>query len=112
MVLTGTQRTPFSEEHLVSANLTSGLQENRIHDRDRENLYYFPERRIQFVSAIVATLLSAILLIGAISCLLVVANEGRAVQIGMIVLFTCIFAFVVGLLTNSRRAEIFGSTAA
>ena len=34
------------------------------------------------------------------------------INIGMIVLFTCLFAIVVGLLTNARRAEIFGSTAA
>ena len=33
-------------------------------------------------------------------------------RIGMIVLFTCLFAAVVGLLTNARRAEIFASTAA
>jgi hypothetical protein len=33
-------------------------------------------------------------------------------RVGMIVLFTGMFAVVVGLLTNARRAEIFGSTAA
>ena len=30
----------------------------------------------------------------------------------MVALFTALFAGVVGMLTNARRAEIFGSTAA
>lgn len=56
--------------------------------------------------------MSAILLLGAIACLLAVANKGQNIKIGMIVLFTCLFAGVIGLLTNAKRAEIFGSTAA
>ena len=40
--------------------------------------------------------------------------DGRSwkVRLGIVALFTSLFAFVVGLLTNARRAEIFGSTAA
>jgi hypothetical protein len=33
-------------------------------------------------------------------------------RLGMVAMFTAIFAAVIGLLTNARRAEIFGSTAA
>ena len=33
-------------------------------------------------------------------------------RLGTVVMFTVIFATVIGLLTNARRAEIFGSTAA
>jgi hypothetical protein len=33
-------------------------------------------------------------------------------KLGLIALFTIIFAASVGLLTNARRAEVFGATAA
>lgn len=56
--------------------------------------------------------MSAILLIGAIVCLLLVSNKSLSLRVGMVVLFTSLFAGVVGLLTNARRAEIFGSSAA
>ncbi|PMD33927.1 hypothetical protein L207DRAFT_589478 [Hyaloscypha variabilis F] len=77
-----------------------------------EELYYFPERKIQRIGLVMSILLSAILLIGAISCLYMIANKSKSLILGMIVLFTCLFACVVGLLTNARRAEVFGSTAA
>ena len=77
-----------------------------------KGMVYFPERRVQRAGAVVSVILSAVLLIGAIVCLLKVADQGAGIRVGMIVLFTCLFAGVVGLLTNARRAEIFGSTAA
>lgn len=80
-------------------------------ERERE-LFYFPDRRVQRAGAIISVFLSAILLIGAIVCLTAVANQSTNMRVGMVVLFTCLFAAVVGLLTNARRAEIFGSTAA
>jgi len=76
------------------------------------NVFYFPERRIQRAGVVLSTLFCAILLIGAIVCLMLVSQRSRGLQIGMIALFTCLFAGVVGLLTNARRAEIFGSSAA
>ena len=75
-------------------------------------MFYVPERRIQRASAIISVILSAVLLIGAIVCLMLTSNSSRSIIIGMIVLFTCLFAIIIGLLTNARRAEIFGSTAA
>lgn len=72
----------------------------------------FPERRVQLAGAVIAALLSAILLIGAIVCLALVSNRSTGVRVGMIAIFTCLFAGVVSLLTNARRAEVFGSSAA
>lgn len=69
-------------------------------------LFYFPSHRIQRAGAVISVFLSAIV------CLTAVSNQSTSVRIGMIVLFTCLFAAVVGLLKNARRAEIFGSTAA
>ena len=74
--------------------------------------YYYPERRIQHAGLVISTLLSAVLLIGAIVVLLLISDRPIRLRVGMIVLFTCLFAAVVGLLTNARRAEIFASTAA
>ena len=71
-----------------------------------------PQRRIEIAGAIISVLLSAILLVGAIVCLLLISNRNVHLRVGMVVLFTCLFAIVVGLLTNARRAEIFGATAA
>ena len=80
---------------------------------DPENkLYYFPEQRIQLLGTIISVLLSSIILIGAIVFLLLASKRSVEVQVGVIVIFTFLFAAVVGLLTNARRAEIFGSSAA
>jgi hypothetical protein len=69
-------------------------------------LFYFPDRRIRFAGAVISVFLSAVLLIGAIVCLLLVSNHSMAFRVGIIVMFTSLFAVVVGLLTNARRAEI------
>jgi Co/Zn/Cd efflux system component len=61
---------------------------------------------------VITILFSAILLIGAIATLTAVNSSSRWVKIEMIMGFTLLFAASVGILTNARRAEIFGSTAA
>ena len=81
-------------------------------DDSSDGRFYYPQRRIQTAGVVVSIFASAILLIGAIVCLLLVADKRMHLRVEMIVLFTCLFALVVGLLTNARRAEIFGSTAA
>ena len=81
------------------------------YSNSREILYY-PQRRIQRAGAVISGLFSAILLIGPIICLLLVSDRSINIRVGLIVLFTSLFALVVGLLTNARRAEIFGATAA
>lgn len=55
-------------------------------------LFYFPERRIRFAAALISVFLSTFFLIGAIVCLLLVANYSMGLRVGMIVLFTGMFA--------------------
>ena len=86
-------------------------ERSRMHNRS-SGLFYYPRHRVQLAGAVLSTLLSAFLLVGAIVCLLSTSTSSNAARLGVIVLFTCIFAMVVGLLTNARRAEIFGATAA
>lgn len=61
---------------------------------------------ISFLSTILATLL----LVGAILVLYKVANND--LRLGLIALFTVVFAASVGLLTKASMAEVFGATAA
>ncbi|KAL8959374.1 MAG: hypothetical protein Q9193_003752 [Seirophora villosa] len=79
---------------------------------EMKNVFYFPDRRVQLAGAVISILLSAILLIGAIVCLVKVERQNTDLRVGLIVCFTSLFAAVVGLLTNARRAEIFAATAA
>ncbi|KAG9230300.1 hypothetical protein BJ875DRAFT_499255 [Amylocarpus encephaloides] len=84
----------------------------RHHHTTGDVLFYHSARRLTLLAAFISVTLSAILLIGAITCLLLVAARGRDIKIGMITLFTCLFGGVVGMLTKARRAEIFAATAA
>ena len=75
-------------------------------------MFSFLERRIQRAGAVISTSLSVVLLFGAIICLLLMSDRRLSVRVGMVVLFTSLFAGFVDLLTNARRAEGFGSSAA
>ena len=88
------------------------MQERKRKDLSHEDIFYFSESRAKFLSNTISIVFSAILLVGAIVCLTQIADRSQTLRLGMIVLFTVLFAFVVALLTNARRAEIFGATAA
>ncbi|KAL8857232.1 MAG: hypothetical protein Q9178_006158 [Gyalolechia marmorata] len=87
-------------------------RDSTMRDGGSSDLFYYPQQRIQTAGAVLSITLSAVLLVGAIVCLLRVANRSMNLRVGLIVLFTCMFALVVGLITNARRAEIFAGTAA
>ncbi|KAH6694285.1 hypothetical protein BKA61DRAFT_499160 [Leptodontidium sp. MPI-SDFR-AT-0119] len=74
------------------------------------HLYYYPAERIAWIVAILSVLILTILLIVAIVVLYFVKPKGA--RLGIVAGFTVMFAASVGLLTNARKAEIFGSTAA
>jgi hypothetical protein len=76
------------------------------------HLYYFPLNSIHIVSTLLSIILSAILLIGAIIALVLVQSSRIWTKVSLIIVFTSLFAGVVGLLTNARRAELFAGTAA
>lgn len=102
----------FQTENFLQSRLVYLLECRRKVGFPRNDMFYFPEERSQRADAIISVILSAVLLIGAVVCLLLVSKQSVGINVGMIVLFTCLFAGIVGLLTNARRAEIFGSTAA
>lgn len=68
------------------------------------------ENHVSAVAAAISMVIAAILLVGAVVVLNILKQ--RKTQLGLIAMFTVLFAASVGILTNARRAEIFGSTAA
>lgn len=71
---------------------------------------YISGHAIAIFVAWLSTVLAAFLLIGAIVILYKVQDPDW--RLGLIAAFTCIFAGSIGLMTNARRAELFGATAA
>ncbi|TVY42734.1 hypothetical protein LOCC1_G004107 [Lachnellula occidentalis] len=71
---------------------------------------YISERSVSHFVAIFSTVLAAIMLFGAIISLYYVKNPHAL--LGMLSGWTVLFAACVGLLTNARRDQIFGATAA
>ena len=60
--------------------------------------------------AVLSMLVAAVLLIVSIVALYVVTNNN--VRLGLVCLFTTLFAVTVNTMSNARRAELFASTAA
>lgn len=71
---------------------------------------YVSERAISHFSAIFSTVLASVLLFGSIISLYIVQNKHAL--LGILSGWTALFAACVGLLTNARRNQIFGTTAA
>ncbi|KAM5367861.1 hypothetical protein ACJZ2D_009772 [Fusarium nematophilum] len=71
---------------------------------------YFNEKHITLAVSVANVVLVAVLLIGAVISLRRAQDEDF--RIGLIAVFTVLFAATVGLLTNAKRGEIFASSAA
>lgn len=71
---------------------------------------YISERSVSRFVANLNTILAAMLLFGAIVSLYYIKNENTL--LGMVGGWTVLFASCLGLLTNARRDQIFGTTAA
>ncbi|KAI9834099.1 MAG: hypothetical protein M1819_003384 [Sarea resinae] len=97
--------TVFMQDHLGYF-----FRDRRRGSRSLGELYYFPEKLMHRIVSTVSVILSAILLVGAICGLYYVRHEGA--RLGMIAAFTVVFAGTLSILTNARRAEVFGATAA
>jgi uncharacterized membrane protein YjjB (DUF3815 family) len=60
--------------------------------------------------AVLSILVAAVLLISSIVTLYIVTNNN--IRLGLVCLFTALFAVTVNMMSNARRAELFASTAA
>lgn len=80
------------------------------HMNQNTSLGYASGDKIAAFISYLSTILATLLLVGAILVLYKVNNND--LRLGLIALFTVIFAASVGLLTNGSMAEVFGATAA
>ncbi|KAH6880395.1 hypothetical protein B0T10DRAFT_495357 [Thelonectria olida] len=85
--------------------------EDDVHgDATASSVGYASGKKISNFISYVSTIIAALLLVGAILALY--KSRSNDLKLGLIGLFTTIFAASVGLLTNAKRAEVFGATAA
>lgn len=75
-------------------------------------LYYFPARRVARIVACLSIFISALLMMGAILTLYYIPSREMGKRVAAIGAFTTVFAMAVVLLTNARRGEVFGVSAA
>jgi len=71
---------------------------------------YISSSRLTTFTEILSTILASLLLFGAIISLYIVKNQKAL--LGMVSGWTVLFAACVGVLTNAKRDQIFGATAA
>ncbi|KAH0551488.1 hypothetical protein GP486_007298 [Trichoglossum hirsutum] len=71
---------------------------------------YFPEHRVTRSVKLISTVVSAALLAGSVVALY--STKLLGVKLGLICVFTVLFAAALVLLTNARQVEIFGASAA
>lgn len=75
-----------------------------------EGIHYFPGEVVGRIVSFASIVLSAALLIGAITSLYFVKEPSSV--IGLLAAFTTMFAGSVGLLTSARKVEVYAATAA
>lgn len=71
---------------------------------------YVPNHRITTFVTILSIIFAALLLVGAIVTLYIIKSPDW--RLGLMAVYTALFAGTVALLTNARRAEVFAATAA
>ncbi|KAJ8106301.1 hypothetical protein OPT61_g9625 [Boeremia exigua] len=93
--------------------LTAFLQDHCLRlfsvGKDQDGIVYASDHRIAQTVTLLSTFNAAALLVGAIVMLYAISSE--KIKLGVIALFTALFAANVGILTNARRAELFAATA-
>lgn len=93
--------------------ITRCVQKRKVPDgasTDPRFIYYASGDHIDRFDSVISTVFAALLLIGAMVALYKV--QSADLKLGLIGIFTIIFAGSVGLLTSARRTEDFGATAA
>jgi len=73
-------------------------------------IYFYPTEHVAWIVAVLSVVLATALLVGGITTLYYVRPMEK--RLGVVGAFTVFFAASIGLLTNARRAEVFGATAA
>ncbi|PVH73724.1 hypothetical protein DL98DRAFT_606338 [Cadophora sp. DSE1049] len=110
MISLGTQTEPDRMSSLIHRCLGYRLRVERKTPKSWGQMYCYPVQRVTLIVAIMSMLCSASLLVGAIMALYFVKPIG--VRLGIVGVFTLLFAASIALLTHARRVEVYGATAA
>lgn len=94
------------------ANARSRLTAQTLTHANIDQLRYYSSDMVDFTAYFVSTILAACLLFIPIYSLYHVSKSKPGTVMGLIAMFTVLFAGTIALVTNARRGEIFGATAA
>jgi hypothetical protein len=110
MIALGSQEEPDRLSALMHRCLGYRLRKSKETPKSWGAMYYYPVERVALIVGIISVLASAALLVGAIMTLHFVKPIG--IRLGLVGLFTTLFAASITLLTHARRVEVYGATAA
>ena len=106
----GSQDEPDRMSALMHRCLGYRLRVERETPKSWGPMYYYPVERVALIVALISIIVSAALLVGAIMALYFVKPMG--IRLGLVGVFTTLFAASMTLLTHARRIEVYGATAA
>jgi hypothetical protein len=110
MIALGKQSEPDRILALVHQHLGYHFRQERKTPRSWGKMYYYNVDQVSTLVAIFSILVAAALLIGAILALHFIKPMG--IRVGIVGVFTAIFAISLVLFTSARKVEIYGATAA
>ncbi|ORY70317.1 uncharacterized protein BCR38DRAFT_362064 [Pseudomassariella vexata] len=103
-------KTPVEADYLSSFLRRHWVSEKEVSRDGRSHFRRFHEKSISITVNIVTIIVALIFLIGPMTGLNFASNP--VTRLVLIAVFTAMFAVSLGLITNARRAEVFGATAA
>ncbi len=98
---------------LLAAFACTDICEQKRREPNRQpwdRLYYAPETRISKAVGVLSIVMSGGLLVGAIISLYLITKP--AARLGLVTMWTVLFALSVSVLSTARRSELFAATAA
>lgn len=110
MIALGSQEEPDRMSTFLHRYLGYYLREQRQLPKSWGPIYYYPVERLSLIIGIISVVAAAALLVGAIVALHFIKPMG--LRIGIVGMFTVVFAASIMLLTHARRVEVYGATAA
>jgi Family of unknown function (DUF6594) len=110
MIALGSEDEPDRMSALIHRCLGYRLRVQRTMPKSWGPMYYYPIERVALIVGVISVIVSAALLVGAIMTLHFV--KPMSIRLGLVGVFTLLFATSITLLTQARRIEVYGATAA
>jgi hypothetical protein len=110
MIALGSQDEPDRMSAFMHRCLGYRLRKPKETPKSWGPMYYYPVERVALIVGILSIIVSAALLVWAIMTLHFVKPMG--IRLGLVGVFTTLFAASITLLTHARRIEVYGATAA